>query len=405
MVSIALCGEMEMDPSCEEHKNPAGEPTEHEVKEAISELAEKNSHTELLHGPAEESKRLCVKEPPEAEICGKQRNSSEMKSLSDPEGENGDPVFKKQRNLRKTNSWKMVRFQDPSTEDDVADRDSSAEGLFPEYVTEEWTSSTFEKLFMADDWQDVTEDHLLRKKVLESRDLHAPRPTWGQKVTIKMQCVLEDRTVVEKDCKLVFVIGEGDVNQALEECVMSMQKGEITLLLADSQYAYGLLGRDPDIPAWAPLLYQLQLLDIREKPDPFTLPIADRIRIGNQKRERGNFHFQREEYSMAARAYCMALDVLTTHNRVGSDVTVKAGEEEEVKDYRVKCLNNLATSQLKLEQYDEALHTSRDVLALESDNVRALFRTGKLLSDRGEYKEAMEVLKRALKLEPTTKVR
>lgn len=30
---------------------------------------------------------------------------------------------------------------------------------------------------------------------------------------MKMQCVLEDRTVVEKDSKLVFVIGEGDVNQ------------------------------------------------------------------------------------------------------------------------------------------------------------------------------------------------
>lgn len=76
--------------------------------------------------------------------------------------------------------------------------------------------------------------------------------------------------------------------------------------------------REPDIPAWAPLLYQLQLLDIREKPDPLTLPIADRIRIGNQKRERGNFHFQREEYCMAARAYFMALDVLTTRSKGNS---------------------------------------------------------------------------------------
>lgn len=73
--------------------------------------------------------------------------------------------------------------------------------------------------------------------------------------------------------------------------------------------------REPDIPAWAPLLYQLQLLDVRDKPDPLTLPIADRIRIGNQKRERGNFHFQREEYCLAARAYSMALDVLTTRGR------------------------------------------------------------------------------------------
>ncbi|KAI4826024.1 hypothetical protein KUCAC02_021682, partial [Chaenocephalus aceratus] len=160
--------------------------------------------------------------------------------------------------------------------------------------------------------------------------------------------------------------------------------------------------REPDIPAWAPLLYQLQLLDFREKLDLLTLPVADRIRIGNQKRERGNFHFQREEYSMAARAYSMALDVLTTRSRDGGNGGVKT-EEEEVRDYRVKCLNNLATVQIKLEQYQEALSSSREVLTLEPNNVKSLFRAGKLLSDMGEYKEAMEVLKRALKLEPTTK--
>lgn len=57
------------------------------------------------------------------------------------------------------------------------------------------------------------DDRLLRKKVLKSEAPGAARPSWGQEVTVKMQCVLEDRTVVEKDCKLVFVIGEGDVNQ------------------------------------------------------------------------------------------------------------------------------------------------------------------------------------------------
>lgn len=49
--------------------------------------------------------------------------------------------------------------------------------------------------------------------MLESSDPSATRPAWGQEVTVKMQCVLEDRTVVEKDSKLVFVIGDGDVNQ------------------------------------------------------------------------------------------------------------------------------------------------------------------------------------------------
>ncbi|XP_072291871.1 FKBP prolyl isomerase 16 [Eucyclogobius newberryi] len=302
------------------------------------------------------------------------------------------------RKLRKTNSFKMVRFQEPSEDESVCERDSTTEVLFPLHVVDEWTTSSFEELFASEEWQDITEDRLLRKKILEPGC--PPCPTWGQEVTVRMQAVLEDRTVVEKDCKLVFVIGEGDVNQALEECVISMQKGEIALLLADSQYAYGHRGREPDIPAWAPLLYQLQLSDVQKKADLQTLTIAERIRIGNDKRERGNFYFQREEFNSAARAYCMGLEVLTTKC---TDEAGAEAEEDEIKDYRLKCLNNLAMAQLKLEQNEEALKTCREVLQLDHHNVKALFRSGKLLSEMGHYKESMELLKRALKLEPSTK--
>lgn len=69
------------------------------------------------------------------------------------------------------------------------------------------------------------------------------------------------------------------------------------------------------------------------------------------------------------------------------DNAVVVEEEEEVQDYRVKCLNNLAAAQLKLEQYDEALHTSRDVLFLDPSNVKALFRTGKVRDMRQKYNE------------------
>ncbi|XP_028307285.1 FKBP prolyl isomerase 16 [Gouania willdenowi] len=393
---------METESRCEEHKDSTVESAEPEEKESISRPGNRDNLNLPAFGPAEECEWPCEKAGAESDNGAGESKGMEKISPA-PALESPGAEVNGQKTLKKTNSWKMVRFQEPSTEDEVVERDSSAESLFPEYAVVEWTSTTFEDLFRAEDWNDITEDHLLRKKVLESGDSQAPPPTWGQEVTVRMQCVREDRNVVEKDNKLVFVIGEGDVNQALEECVLSMQKDEITLLLADSQYAYGLLGREPDIPSWAALLYQLQLLDIKDKPDPLTLSTADRIRIGNQKRERGNFHFQREEYSMAVRAYCMALGVLSVRGRGGSDGRVEAEEEEEVRDYRVKCLNNLATAQLKLELFDEALHTSRDVLSLQPNNVKALFRAGKLLSDRAEYKEAMEVLKKALKLEPTTK--
>lgn len=48
-----------------------------------------------------------------------------------------------------------------------------------------------------------------------------------------------------------------------------------------------------------------------------------------------------------------------------------------------------------------------DLSALTFDAFSVCLRLliSQLLSDKGEYKEAMEVLKKALKLEPTTKVR
>lgn len=61
------------------------------------------------------------------------------------------------------------------------------------------------------------DDGLLRKKIVQKGLQQCTQPVWGQEVTVKLQGILEDRTVVEKDSKLVFVIGEGDVHQVRHE--------------------------------------------------------------------------------------------------------------------------------------------------------------------------------------------
>lgn len=48
-------------------------------------------------------------------------------------------------------------------------------------------------------------------------------------------------------------------------------------------------------------------------------------------------------------------------------------------DIKVKCLNNLAASQLKLERYDVARKSCILALEHQPDNVKALFRMGKVL--------------------------
>lgn len=89
----------------------------------------------------------------------------------------------------------------------------------------------------------------------------------------------------------------------------------------------------------------------------------------------------------------------------------------------------MAASQLKLDHYDAALKSCVAALAHQPDNIKALFRMGKVyvalelyLSSRnvlfilhicfpskvlalqGEYSEAIQTLRKALKLEPSNKV-
>ncbi|CAM4627949.1 peptidyl-prolyl cis-trans isomerase FKBP8 isoform X1 [Caretta caretta] len=257
----------------------------------------------------------------------------------------------------------------------------------------------FGQLFAAAGWADVTEDRFLRKLLVREGQGEASRPQPGQEVTVKLLGVLEDGSLVEKDPMLTFTLEQGDVIQALELGVQSMQLGEVSFLLTSFQYAYGHLGRDPDIPSDASLLYEVTLLQIRDSPDLGLLPPSTRISLSKQKRERGNFHFEREEYQWAMQSYQLALGILDSPGAVPPSPE----EEEELQEHQVKCLNNCAAAQLKLQLFEEVLASCSAVLHIDPDNVKALYRKGKLLSERGEDQEAMKILKRALQLEPTTK--
>lgn len=59
-------------------------------------------------------------------------------------------------------------------------------------------------------------------------------------------------------------------------------------------------------------------------------------------------------------------------------VDITPEEENELMDVRVKCLNNMAASQLKLDHYEAALKSCVSALEHQPDNIKALFRMGKV---------------------------
>ncbi|XP_051484231.1 LOW QUALITY PROTEIN: peptidyl-prolyl cis-trans isomerase FKBP8-like [Apus apus] len=285
---------------------------------------------------------------------------------------------------------------------------------------------SFGPLFAADGWSDLTEDRLLRKRVVRDGQ-GGPRPQPGQEVSVKVLGALEDGELVERDQQLTFVPGHGDVvqvspgqwrgagwgmlgtapgqprrarPQALELGVPTMQPGEVSFFLAAFPYGYGRQGREPDVPPEAPLLFEVTLLDVRDDPDPQPLPPGVRLCLGSQRRERGNFHFARGDFEAALRSYRLALRALD------GPAAAPPGpqEEEELREQRVKCLNNCAAAALKLEREDEALAACDAALGISPDNGRALLRRGQLLAQQGRDAEAAIDLKRSLELDPASKV-
>ncbi|KAM8874991.1 peptidyl-prolyl cis-trans isomerase FKBP8 isoform 1-T2 [Spinachia spinachia] len=262
------------------------------------------------------------------------------------------------------------------------------------------TESDSDSLDPMDEWMDVLGNDQLKKKVLAAGQGRDSRPQKGQNVRIHLITYLKDGTLVEEQTDLSFTLGDGDVIQALDLTVQLMEMGEKALVHADAKYAHGVRGSvEPAVPSNSELFLEVDLLGATDGPDLELLPPADKIALAGLKRERGNVHYQRGDYAFAVNSYSIALQITES----SSKVDISPEEENELMGVRVKCLNNMAASQLKLDHFDAALKSCVSALEHEPENIKALFRMGKVLSLKGEYTEAVKTLRKALKLEPSNK--
>ncbi|KAG0719297.1 Peptidyl-prolyl cis-trans isomerase FKBP8 [Chionoecetes opilio] len=240
-----------------------------------------------------------------------------------------------------------------------------------------------------------------RKLVLKEGVVET-RPSKGHTVVVRVSGQLEDGTQVDVHDKLTFTIGDGEVIHGLEMILPLMDKGEVAEVYVASRFAYGSIGLPPSIAADSNVTYQVELLDFEPEESPECLPLERRMVVGHRKRERGNWWFNRGEYSRAIQCYSAAVDFL-------DDAAMEYGEDvkPEVKTIlseRLKALNNMGAAQMRIEAYDIALKSLESVLMCQPNNVKALFRKGKVLGLQGKMKESITFLKRALELEPESRL-
>ncbi|CAK9833284.1 Peptidyl-prolyl cis-trans isomerase FKBP8 [Anthophora retusa] len=254
---------------------------------------------------------------------------------------------------------------------------------------------------------DILGNGQLKKTVLK-KGKDGTRPNRSDICTLKLTGKLKNDTVVEEYEDLTIQLGDIEVIQGLDLAIALMDVGEVAEIEVNPRFAYGSLGKEPDIPPNATILYTVELKSSQLEKEIEILNVNQRKEIGNKKRERGNWWFTRNEPTLAIHCYRRALEfLLPIENRTSSqneteDTTTDAELQALLED-RTKVFNNLAAAQMKIQAYDAALKSVENVLSCQPQNVKALFRKGKILIQKGEHSLAYQTLLQASKLEPETK--
>ncbi|CAG0913062.1 unnamed protein product [Notodromas monacha] len=256
------------------------------------------------------------------------------------------------------------------------------------------------------EYEDILGSGQILKKVLKV-GVDDIRPKRGNRVVVTVLGKLDqadDDAYVEEYVEREVYIGDLEINQGLDLILPLMCKGETAEAVIKPRFAYGDLGLEQTIPKNATLRYTIILKDFYEE-DSESLSKSDRLRIGNAKRERGNFWFVRQAYASAVQLYRRALEYLDEND---SDSADQGDQESEglmktILEDRLKVNNNLAAAQFKLGAFDAALRSVDNVLRCQPDNVKALCRKSKILIALNDTDEAYSAIKKAAALCPDDK--
>jgi len=261
--------------------------------------------------------------------------------------------------------------------------------------------------------EDVTEarDGGVMKKVLRDGFQTEGQVPPGATVTVHYSQSLEgqdepfDSTVLRGRPEK-YKLDEGKVIEGLEVAVKTMRKNEKAQFMIEPGYAYGHFGCPPRIPGQATILATVELLDFVEEGQAEALLAMDARergaahaypsieKVARLEHSNGNTYVKREEWRMALRHYERGVKLL--------DETNLANQEEEDRRQRLmlKLQLNVAHCCLKLKWPKKTCIACKEVLGIEANNTKALFRFGKAQRMLEDYRRARDYLVRAQRNKP-----
>ena len=214
------------------------------------------------------------------------------------------------------------------------------------------------------------------------------------------------------------------VIDGVSEAIKSMTKGERAVVTIQPDYGYGATGYQPNaktaedessafplpssaVPPNTVLTADITLIDFERARDAWSLSAAEKSTLAEEYKTAGNNAFKAGAFKKAKDLYSRTLTTLPKSNMPtaedsddddsDADMTKSAPADPKADAaLRLSVLNNIALAEFKLGEYSAAIGHSRDALAIDETNVKALIRLGQSYAATAEWSSADDAYKRAL---------
>ncbi|XP_045216777.2 uncharacterized protein LOC123566588 isoform X2 [Mercenaria mercenaria] len=276
--------------------------------------------------------------------------------------------------------------------------EQSAPSVTEQSASKELEATADEKEGSADEthsgFLDILGNGTLLKKILEAGS--GKRPNMGDEVIVNVLQEIPELGKVFPRQHLQYVLGDGDVVQALDLAVALMNVGEKAVVLAGFKYMYGDLGEEPNIPPRSNFKLTVKLIATNGPLDYPSMSFTTRFEYAKKKKDKGNDLIKKKDYLAALNSYTKASKIVDSGlGCVYDDETAESLQE--LLEFRAVVLCNASFANFKLEAYDAAIKMAKEACTLRPVYSKGYWRMAQAQEKLGSLDEAMRNYKLALK--------
>ncbi|CAG7722553.1 unnamed protein product [Allacma fusca] len=209
----------------------------------------------------------------------------------------------------------------------------------------------------------------------------------------------------KRKCLNSFILN-GETLPCLDLSVRSMAFNEVSLFIADPDYAYGRCGCPPRIPPDSRVLFIIELITmeasfqqpifLRDQPERQGLPFKNVFDEVDRLKNVGNNKFQESDYEGALRCYKIGAGILQEYH------TLDPNHQSLKQNQLYKLLSNMAECFLRQEEPSQVIELFEEVKRrkIPFPDGKLLVRYAKALVAEEKHKQALEAIHEALEVEP-----